>query len=480
MKLRHLLRGVPVLDTKADLDIPVRFVTCDSRQVQPGCLFAAISGFSDDGNRYVADAVQKGAAAVVTAAVPSEDVPYILVENDRLALALIAENFYEHPATSMKLVGVTGTNGKTSVTMLLKQVLERAAGAKVGLIGTVQNMIGDDLLPAKRTTPDSLELQRLLAQMRDAGCTYAVMEVSSHALALHRTAGLCFDVAAFTNLTEDHLDFHRTMEAYCEAKAALFRQCRQAVLNGDDPWFDKIRAEAACPCLTISLEQRGDLCVEKICLLPDGVTYTANRSGISVPVSVPIPGRFTVYNSLTVLGIALQLGLELELAAAALAQAKGIRGRAEVIPTPGKPYTVLADYAHTPDGLENILLTARQFCAGRLILVFGCGGNRERGKRPIMGRIGTELSDFAVITSDNPRFEDPMDIISDILSGIPDDRGNYKIIENRQKAIRYAMDIAEKDDIIILAGKGCQEIRGISYHLDEREEVSAYLRETEE
>ena len=483
MKLKELLSGVKVLEATADLEQNIEAVAYDSRKVTPGGLFVAVAGFATDGNRFIPMALEKGAAAVVTAKRPEGDIPYVLVESDRQALALIGCNFYGHPAKSMTMIGVTGTNGKTSVTLLLKQVLEKTRGAKVGLIGTMENQIGDLVVPTERTTPESFELQGLFARMRDAGCQYVVMEVSSHAIALDRVGGVHFDVAAFTNLTEDHLDFHKTMEDYCDTKAQLFSRCNKAVLNGDDDWYERIRSAAACDMLTTSVKDTADLHATDIRMDADGVFFTVQYKQKDIPVKLGIPGRFTVYNALSVLGIAAQLGIDPEEAAAALAEAKGVRGRIEVVPTPGKPYTVLLDYAHTPDGLENVLSSARDFCKGRLIAVFGCGGDRDPIKRPIMGRIGVKLADLAVITSDNPRTEAPMDIISDILKGIDDSCGEYVVIEDRRKAIRYAMDKAQKDDIIILAGKGhetYQEICGVKYHLDEREEVAACLKEARE
>jgi UDP-N-acetylmuramoyl-L-alanyl-D-glutamate--2,6-diaminopimelate ligase len=378
----------------------------------------------------------------------------------------------------MTMIGVTGTNGKTSVTLLLKQVIEKVLGAKVGLIGTMENRIGDLVIPTERTTPESFELQGLFAQMRDAGCKYVVMEVSSHAIALERIGGVHFDVAAFTNLTEDHLDFHKTMENYCDTKAELFNRCDKAVLNCDDSWFERISQNVKCDMLTTSVKGSGSLNARDLLLRADGIAFTAEMGTEHASVSLQIPGRFTVYNAITVLGIASQLGISLQTAASAMATAEGVRGRVEVVPTPGKPYTVLLDYAHTPDGLENVLTSVRDFCKGNLIVVFGCGGDRDPIKRPIMGHIGVSLADFAVITSDNPRNEDPMTIISDILKGVEDTHGEYIVIENRRKAIQYAMDKAGKNDIIILAGKGhetYQEIRGVKHHLDEREEVTAYL-----
>ena len=480
MKLKELLKGVAVIQAAVDLELDVETVYYDSRKVSANSLFVAISGFAADGNRFIPMALEKGAVAVVTAKKPQGDVPYILVENDRLALALIGANFYGHPAQSMTMIGITGTNGKTSATLLLKQVLEKTLGAKVGLIGTMENLVGDEVIPTERTTPESLELQGLFARMRDAGCTHVVMEVSSHALTLDRVGGIHFQVAAFTNLTEDHLDFHKTMDEYCAAKAELFGRCDAAVINADDGYAPRMLAKAACPVITTSVVGKGDLIAENLELQSEGIRFTARMGQERSDVRLPIPGRFTVYNALTVMGIADRLGISLAECAAALAAATGVKGRVEVVPTPGTDYSVLIDYAHTPDGLENVISSVKYFCKGRVITVFGCGGDRDPMKRPIMGEIGVKLSDIAVITSDNPRTEDPEAIIGDILKGVDPAMGEYKVVTDRRKAIRYAMDIAKKDDIIILAGKGhetYQEIHGVKHHLDEREEVAAHLSE---
>ena len=480
MKLKELLADIKILKTTADMQLEIKNVAYDSRKVQPGGMFVAISGFATDGNRFIPMAMEKGAAVIVTAREPEADIPYVLVESDRLALAYIGRNFFGNPAASMQMIGVTGTNGKTSSTLLLKHVLEVVKGAKVGLMGTMENIIGDEHIPADRTTPESFELQALLARMRDAGCTHVIMEVSSHAIALDRVAGITYDVASFTNLTEDHLDFHKTMENYCDTKAILFQRCRKAVGNRDDSWYDRLCGGAACPVLTVSAKGAADLYAEDLELLSDGVAFVAISGEERVEVKLPIPGKFTVYNALNVLGMAMQLDISLVDAASALRTAQGVKGRVEVVPTPGKDYTILIDYAHTPDGLENVLSSGKGFCKGRLIAVFGCGGDRDPIKRPIMGKIGTDIADFSIITSDNPRTEDPAKIIEDIVKGIDETKNNYEIIENRPAAIRHAMDIAKKNDIIILAGKGhetYQEINGVKHHLDEREVVAAYLEE---
>ena len=482
MRLEQLLSGVNVRKANVKMDMEITSVVYDSRKVTPGSLFVAITGFTTDGNKYIPMAMEKGVAVVVTAQPQGDDVPHIQVESDRLALAQLGENFYNHPGASMEIIGITGTNGKTSSTLLLKHILEQTTGAKVGLIGTMENMIGSQSIPAERTTPESFELQGLLAQMRDAGCTYVIMEVSSHAITLDRVAGLHYAVGAFTNLTEDHLDFHKTMQAYCDAKAELFRRCDKAVANLDDEWFERMTQNATCQLLTTSVKGSADLRAENLELLSNGVSFTAVYGDEQVTVNLPIPGKFTVYNALTVLGCALQLGISLPDAAAAMGSAKGVKGRVEVVPTPGKDYTILIDYAHTPDGLENVLTAVKGYCKGRLIVVFGCGGDRDPVKRPIMGRIGVELADYAIITSDNPRTEDPLKIIQDILKGVDSTKTTYEIIENRPKAIHRAMDIGRKNDIIVLAGKGhetYQEVFGVKHHLDEREVVAEYLNETE-
>ena len=480
MKLTELLKDIPVLECSADPEMDIREVFYDSRKVTQGSLFVAVTGFAADGNRFIPMALQKGAAVIVTARKPAEDIPYVLVESDRQALALLGCNFYGHPAKSMTMVGVTGTNGKTSVTLLLKHVLEKTCGAKVGLIGTTANMIGEEVIPTERTTPESFELQGLFARMRDAGCTHVVMEVSSHAIALDRIGGVRFDAAAFTNLTEDHLDFHKTMDAYCAAKAELFRRCEKGVINADDSYAPRFLEAAQCGILTTSVAGAGSLCARELELRADGIRFTAVLDGIEVPVRLGIPGKFTVYNALTVLGLAVSLGISLADAAGALADAPGVKGRVEVVPTPGEDYTILIDYAHTPDGLENVLSSVRGFCSGELISVFGCGGDRDPIKRPIMGRIGTELADKAIITSDNPRTEQPEAIIADITPGADEAGKPYEVVVDRIEAIRHAMDIAKKDDIIVLAGKGhetYQEIMGVKHHMDEREIVARILEE---
>lgn len=482
MKLRDLLAGVPLTGGNADLNMEINSISYDSRTLEPGALFVTLSGSKTDGHRYVAQALEKGAAAILCREPPRTG-SWLSTPDPRAALARVSAAWFGYPGEEMTLIGVTGTNGKTTTTYLIKAMLEGALKTRVGLIGTNRNLIGALELPAHRTTPEPYELQALLRRMADAGCTHVVMEVSSHAISLERIGGIRFDVAAFTNLTEDHLDFHKTMDAYCEAKAELFRRCRLAVVNADDSYSGRVLAAAACPVLTTGVYSPADLRGENLELLAQGIRFTAVSGEERAAVSLPIPGKFTVYNALTVMGIARQLGISLTDCAAALKTASGVKGRVEVVPTPGKPYSILIDYAHTPDGLENVLSSVKDFCKGRVIAVFGCGGDRDPMKRPVMGHIGVKLSDFAVITSDNPRTEDPMAIIRDILTGVKQEDGEYIVIEDRRAAIRYAMDIGKKDDIIVLAGKGhetYQDIGGVKRHLDEREEVAAHLREKEE
>ena len=477
MKLQAILQGLEPLEVHADLSREITGICYDSRAVKPGNLFVAICGYDTDGHKYIPMALEKGAACVLCEKAPAEG-EYVLLSDTRRGLALAGANWYGNPAGEMTMIGITGTNGKTTTTYLVKHILEDCLGAKVGLVGTIQNMIGDEVLHTERTTPESLELQALFRHMADAGCTHVVMEVSSHALCLHRVDGVTFDAGVFTNLTQDHLDFHKTMEEYCRAKAMLFARSKVGAVNVDDPWAKEILAHATCPVITYSAKGQAALEATDIRLEPHHVAFTAHYQGTETACTLGIPGAFSVYNALSALSAALALGIAPEKAAASLATARGVKGRAEVVPTPGKDYTVLIDYSHTPDSLENILKTVREFARGRVIAVFGCGGDRDPIKRPIMGKIAADLADLVVVTSDNPRTEDPMAIIDQILVGIPKDQTPTTVIENRRQAIRWAMDNAQAGDVIVLAGKGhetYQEIGHEKFHLDEREEVAAHL-----
>ena len=467
MKLGELLHNIPILETNADLEQEITGVSYDSRHTSPGDLFIALEGYETDGHRFIPMAREKGAACVLCQKTPQDGGPYVRTGDSRGALAQTGRNWFGDPAGEMTMVGVTGTNGKTTTTYLLKDVLEKAAGAKVGLIGTNQNMVGDEVLHTER--------------MADAGCTHVVMEVSSHALCLQRVAGIRFAAGLFTNLSQDHLDFHGSMEDYCGAKALLFRQCEKGVYNADDPWADRVTRDAPCPLSSFG-EKAGELRGENIRLAVDGVDFDACRDGETVPVRVNIPGGFTVYNALGVMAAARELGVPLADSARVLRQSAGVKGRVEVVPVPGE-YTVLIDYAVTPDAIENVLATVRDFAKGRVVILFGCGGDRDRGKRPKMGRIAAQMADFVVVTSDNPRTEVPGDIIADILPGLEGTETPYVVVEDRVEAIRYALDHARKDDVIILAGKGHETYQIVGHekrHLDEREVVAAYIAEHKE
>lgn len=476
MKLRDILSGIEILESAADMDAEIGGISYDSRHTQPGDLFVAVVGFESDGHDYIPMAREKGAAAVLCQSAP-ESGDYVRVADTRLGLALASKNFFGDPAGEMAMIGVTGTNGKTTSTLLIKHVLEHCRGAKVGLIGTTGNMIGGEFLPSERTTPESFELQKLLREMADAGCEYVVMEVSSHALSLSRVAGIEYEVGIFTNLTQDHLDFHGSMEEYAGAKARLFTKCRRAALNCDDEYFAYMKNAASCPVTAFSANGGADLTAKDIILRPDRVSFRAEAGGERVPVDLAIPGRFSVYNALGVISGCMALGLTPGECADALASAKGVKGRAESVPTDGD-YTVLIDYAHTPDALENILRAVRETSTGRVVALFGCGGDRDRKKRPIMGEIGVRESDLAIITSDNPRTEDPDAIIADIVEGISEEKSRYKVISDRVKAIEWAIENHQSGDVIVLAGKGhetYQEINHVKHHMDEREIVAEIL-----
>ena len=476
MKLQELLKGVAVKSSTAAEDMEIKEVRYDSRAVQPGDLFVAIRGYATDGHQYIGKALEQGAAAIVCEEAPA-GAPAVVVENARRALAEIAANRFGHPADSMVMLGVTGTNGKTTTTYLVKHMLEDA-GHKVGLIGTNQNLIGDEVVETERTTPESYELHALFARMRDAGCTHVIMEVSSHSLVLDRVHGIHFAVGAFTNLTQDHLDFHKTMEEYRRAKALLFTISDKGVINLDDPAAGAMLADAKCPCLTFSCEKdAADLTAKNLKLHADGVEFVAATKGDLARVKLPIPGHFSAENALTALGIVLQLGMPLADAAKSLATATGVKGRVEVVPT-DTDYTVLIDYAHSPDGVENVLRAVRGFARGRVVALFGCGGDRDRTKRPKMGKIAADLADFCIVTSDNPRTEDPKTIIDDILEGMKGTKTPMQVIVDRPEAIHWALAHAKKDDIIVLMGKGhetYQEVNHVKHHMDEREIVADYF-----
>ncbi len=469
MLLADLLSGINYT-TNADLSAEIKDLTADSRVAAEGILFCCIRGLSRDGHEFAAQAAQAGAVVVVDHDTGAAN--QIIVENTRLAFAEICENFFGNPLKRLKLVGITGTNGKTSITYMLKHVLE-ASGHKTGLIGTIQNMIGDEAVETHYTTPDTYELHRLFGRMADAGCEFCVMEVSSFALAQGRVAGLHFDTACFTNFTQDHLDTHGTMENYFAAKCMLFDMCDKAVINIDDEWGRRIPLGENIPLISVAVEQAATLMAEKVVCRADGVSFAMSvpECGAKTEVSVGIPGRFTAHNLLCAAGCAYSLGLKPEEIAAALHTVKGIKGRAEVYPT-GRDFTIILDYAHSPDGVRNILSSMREVCTGRLIVLFGCGGDRDATKRPIMGELASELADFVIVTSDNPRTENPAEIIRQIVVGVEKHNTPHVVIENRREAMEYAVRNAQKDDVIVLAGKGhetYQILNSGTIHFDERE-----------
>ena len=480
MTLRELLSGLQAKYLSGPADLEIASVCYDSRKVTDGSLFVAIKGFRSDGHQYIAKALELGAAAILVQDAPeqplAENVSVWQCEDTRAALARIAAVWHGHPERQLKLIGVTGTNGKTTVTHLIRHVLEQN-GEKCGLIGTNGVFFGEVARESARTTPESLELYGILREMVDAGMTCAAMEVSSHSLALDRVLGLQFAAAAFTNLTQDHLDFHGDMETYFAAKALLFDRCDTAVYNLDDRWGMRLAQEKTCPAITFSAkENAAELVAKNVRLLPDGVQAVVVRDCDIARLNLPIPGMFSVYNALTAAGCCLALGLTLEQITEALTTASGIKGRAEIVPT-GRDFTVMIDYSHTPDSMENILRTVRGYAKGRIIGLFGAGGDRDKEKRPLMGKIGAQGCDLCIVTSDNPRSEEPQAIIDDILSGM-DSKARPKVIVDRREAIAWAVQNARKDDIIVLMGKGqetYQEIRGEKVHLDEREEVAKAL-----
>ena len=480
MKLKSLTENLSVIKSTADPECEISGIAYDSRAVCPGYTFVAIRGLQTDGHNYIPNAVKAGAAVIICEEVPAEDIPFIQVENSRLALSLISAAWFRYPAREMKLIGVTGTSGKTTTTHLIKHILEEAENAKVGLVGTNGNRIGRELIHTEFTTPESLELQGLFRRMADEGCDYAVMEVSSHSLAMDRVGGLRFDVAAFTNLTQDHLDLHKTMEEYAAAKHRLFLMCDTACMNLDDPYVSTMMQGISCPCLTTSVADPGaDLFADQVSLTAQGVSFLAVYGEERVPVTLAIPGMFSVHNALTALSVCMEAGIPLSKAAAALATAKGVKGRVETVPA-GKDYTILIDYSHKPDALENVLRTLRPVTKGRLITLFGCGGDRDRQKRPIMGKVAAKFSDFVIVTSDNPRTEDPDAIIAEIVEGLKDASTPYHVLTDRIDAIRYAIDNASPGDVILLAGKGHEDYQIVGHekhHMDEREIVADYLKE---
>lgn len=472
MKLSQLIKNCP----KQLANIMVEHITDDSRKVQKGSLFVCIKGPVVDGHDYAKQAVEKGAVAVVCERnIGTHN--QVISSDTHAAYAEICGNWFGNPQEKLHIVGVTGTNGKTSVCYMLKKIFEHC-GYKTGLIGTIQNMIGDEILPAKNTTPGMFELYSLFAKMVEADCKYAVMEVSSHSLDQRRVEGISFAAGIFTNLTQDHLDYHGTMENYFSAKEKLFKVCALGVVNIDDSYGKRIAETADCKISTYSaLSNESTFSAKGINYRPDGVDYEMVSFGLIGRIRLNTAGKFSVYNSLAAGVCAKELGLPLNDIADALASLSGVKGRAEVVPT-NRDFTIIIDYAHTPDGLQNILSTFKECPKNRLVVLFGCGGDRDKTKRPKMGAIAARLADYVIVTSDNPRTEEPAEIITDILGGMKDIATPYKVIENRIEAIHFAVANAKSGDIIVLAGKGHETYQIIGHdtiHLDEREVIAEAL-----
>ena len=479
MELKKVLAGIEGLKARGDLNIDIQNIERDSRKVTNGTLFVAIKGFETDGHEFINKAIENGASAVMVeegfdvknAGIP-ENVTIIVAQNTRYSLAICACNFYKNPSKKFKLVGITGTKGKTTTSFMVKKILEEA-GQKVGLIGTIAKYIGDKCLgESDRTTPDSLELQQLFAQMVEENVDTVVMEVSSQSLKLDRVEGCDFDIVVFTNFSEDHISEkeHPDMEDYFNSKLKLFKMCKTGFINSDDLQVAKIKKLLPENDIqTYGIDNVADMLAKDITITNSYVDFKAKISDRNERVKVSIPGRFSVYNSLAAICVAKKLGISSECIIKALEDVR-VPGRSELVPNK-KGLTIMLDYAHSPESLSSILKAVKNYTQGNVISVFGCGGDRDRGKRPIMGEISGTIADFTIITSDNPRTEDPQSIVDEIENGIKRTKGKYTVIVDRRKAMEYAIDMATKKDIIVLAGKGhetYQEINGKKYPFDER------------
>lgn len=485
MELKKILNGLDNLKAKGNLELDIENVECDSRKVTKNTLFVAITGFDVDGHDYVEDAIKAGATAILVENIEKlktvkalDTVTIIVTDNSRHALAICACNFYDNPSRKFKLIGITGTKGKTTTSYMIKTLLE-AQGKKVGLIGTIENFIGEDSLgESDRTTPESLALQRFFAKMVSEKVEYVVMEVSSQALKLHRVDGCDFDIGIFTNFSKEHISEkeHSDIEDYFNSKLKLFDMCKLAFVNIDDFRGSRVKKAAKCEVKTYGIDNVCDLLAKDITITNVGVDFKAKIGDRNERVKVDIPGRFSVYNSLAAISVAMHYGCDPETIKTALEEIK-VPGRSELIPN-NKEMSIMIDYAHSPESLQNILQAVKTYTKGRVILVFGCGGDRDSGKRPIMGEIAGRIADYSIVTSDNPRTEDPEKIIKDIEQGISKTKGKYEIVVDRREAIKKAIEMAGKKDIIILAGKGhepYQEINKVKYPFDERVIVKEIL-----
>jgi len=502
MLLSEIVQDLFVEKVAGSLKVNITGIAYNSNKVKPGNVFVCISGQKNDGHEYAASAIENGAAAIIVQKEGFDNlgVATVKVDNTRKSLAKMAARYFGFPQRKLKLLGVTGTNGKTTTTYLVKSILE-SLGKNVGLIGTNQNIVGRSVTPSVHTTPDSLELMELFTQMVEAEIEYVVMEVSSHSLELERVAACEFEVAAFTNLTQDHLDFHGTMENYIAAKAKLFTMAKKSVINRDDGVSQTMIDISTGEVSTYGINNDSSVKAENLQLSANGVEFDVSYKGKIARATLGIPGEFSAYNALAAIGICVAAGFDLEDVVVGLKSAEGVKGRIEVVET-GLDFTVIIDYAHTPDGLDNVLRTIRGFANGRVITLFGCGGERDKSKRPQMGKIASELSDFCIVTSDNPRGENPREIIDDIIKGMVEETpewasdgcqpparrtqetdltatgGSYIIIENRFEAIEFALDNANIGDVILLAGKGHETYQVLQDRIidfDEREIVLKLL-----
>jgi UDP-N-acetylmuramoyl-L-alanyl-D-glutamate--2,6-diaminopimelate ligase len=488
--LKELINLLPGAAVRGNSGVLISDIAHDSRKVREGTLFVCLPGVKSDGHDFVQQARERGAVAVlVQKDVDAAGITVIKVADTRAAMQLIAPYFFDYPGKKMRMIGITGTNGKTTTTYLIRSILQKA-GFKVGVIGTIQILIEDKVLPIKNTTPDVIDLQAALAEMAESGMDYVVMEVSSHALALGRVAGCEFDVGVFTNMTRDHLDFHGTFENYLAAKAKLFemlgsrdavKRGKTAVVNVDDPVAEAILHKADCRHFTYGIENPAQIRAERVEILPAGAEFAAVTPQGIIRLKLNITGNFNVYNTLAAVGAALAENVDCKFITAALQEFKSVPGRFELV-SAGQPFSVIVDYAHTPDGLENILKTARQFAKRKIIVVFGCGGDRDRTKRPIMGKLAAAYADIVIATSDNPRTEDPEAILQEIEAGIQEGlkpEQTYKKITDRRQAIRTAVKLAGRDDIVVIAGKGhetYQILKDKTIHFDDREIAREAIR----
>lgn len=482
MKLSEILKGIDYTLLQGD-DIEIDGITYNSEMVTENSLFVCICGFVTDGCKYITQAIRSGAKAIMIEQNSREEynflnVVIIKVVNSRNAMAIAASNFYDNPSDKMRLIGITGTNGKTTTTFLIGNILKNFKH-KVGIIGTIENHIGDKILKSERTTPESLDLQRIFYQMLRENIEDVVMEVSSHSLVLDRVAGCNFEIGLFTNLTQDHLDFHKTMENYRDAKAQLFKICKKGIINIDDIASKYIADMATCDIITFSIDNKSDFKAENVKLSSTGVYFDVAIDNEIINLFMPIPGRFNVYNALGAIVACYNMGVPINIIKDGLKNIKGVPGRCQSIQSK-KGFSVIVDYAHTPDGLKNIISTVNEFTSAKTIVVFGCGGDRDKTKRFIMGEIAGTLSDFCIITSDNPRSEEPENIIYDIEEGISNTDCEYIKITDRKDAIKYALNIAMEGDTVVIAGKGhenYQIFKDKTIHFDDVEIVNLFLQE---